>query len=205
MSLTYTYATLKTALQTWIENTDPEFVAQLDTIIALGELQLLRDLDLELFELEIPVSLTTSGYLPKPADAVAPRTLWYLDPLTQRVVIIEPRTYEYAIDYRLNAGPGNPKYMAEYTTQSWLISPVPSATIAAVLRYTKRPPGLSASVTTTWLSLKMADLLLYACLQNCEQYVKSDERIAVWKTKYNDLMGPAKVEVKRLWRAEYGR
>lgn len=201
MSVSFTYASLQSAITSWVEDTDLDFTANLDTIIGLGELKLLRDLDLELFEQQATTP-TSNGVatLTKPANYLTHRTLHYTDS-NSTLQYLQPRTFEYVIDY---GGTGDPRYFAELNETQWQLAPVPTSTLTVNVRYTTRPVGLSASMTTTWLSTNAADALLYSCLICAEEFLKSDERLPVWKAKYEqEILPRAKHELQKLVKADY--
>lgn len=204
MSYTYTYATLTSNLQSWVENTGIKFTANLDKIIQQGELKLIRDLDLDIFDTTATAS-TANGVetLARPTDMVSPRSLHYT--ASGAVVNLLPRTYEYLKDY---GGTGNPIYYAESTEANWILAPVPTSIITVTIRYIKRPSGLveiGGSVTTSWLSANVPDALFYSCLTCCEEFLKADERIPVWAKKYAEVLAAAKLELgAKMMRSEYG-
>ena len=204
MSLTLTYTTLKAAL---VDNTDDEgteFAAALDTIIALGELKLLRDLDLEIFDVTDTGTLTGSSQLvTKPTGYIAGRSL-HITVSGVRSQLFQ-RTYEYLVDYWPTAATTTttPKYYAELNDTQWYVAGTPAGSYDFTARFMKRPTGLSGSTETTWLSTYAADMLLYACLASAEEYLKADERVAVWKNEYAEKLTLGRHELRRMQRADY--
>ena len=73
----FTYLTLTQALQDWPVNYSGGYIANLPNIISLGELKLLRDLNLEIFDVnDSSFTLTTgSNTVTKPAGLVSLRTM----------------------------------------------------------------------------------------------------------------------------------
>lgn len=204
--MAFTYATLTTTLETYTEDDSPDFTDNLDTIIGLGELKLLRDLDLELFEDTATVATAAgSPTITKPPGYITNRTLDYTG-ANGRMVYLHPRTVEYCKDYTDAAGNGDPLYYAELNQTQWMISPPPVQEIAVNCRYTRRPDGLSGTTATTWLSTNVPDALLYACLIAAEEYLKSDERLPVWKQKYGEEILPsARHEVSKIVKVDYNQ
>jgi hypothetical protein len=202
---TYTYTTLRTALQSFTEDYGAEFLAALDLIIPLAEDKLLRDLDLEIFDITSSTAFTAnSPYLTKPSGDISLRSMYYTDP-TLGQVLLEQRSWEYVMDYWpvVSATTSNPKYYSEYSDTQWYIAGTPSTTSTVTMRYVKRPAGLSSTVPSTWLSTNVADLLLHSCLVSCEEYLKADPRVAVWKQEYIERLGAARFELRALRRNDY--
>lgn len=197
--ISLTYDSLITDLTTWIENQEPEFVENMPSIIGLGELRLLRDLDVELFDQVDTVSVGTNGKATKPTGYVVARTLSYVDTYGRRVFIL-PKQYEYVLDY---GGTGDPLYNAELNETEWLFAPKPSTPKTVDIRYVKRPNGLSPTTQATWFSTTVPDALFFACLVSSEDYIQEDDRMKVWKAKYEEVLALAKTEVKRLAKSEY--
>ena len=204
MPTTFTYASLTTALKNHIENQGTAFSTELDTIIGLGELKLLRDLDLEIFDSTDTGTFTASSQLvTKPTGYVAGRSLHItVSGVTSQLFL---RTYEYLIDYWPTTATTttSPKYYAELNDTQWFVAGTPASGYSFTARFMKRPSGLSGAVTTTWLSTYAADALFYACLAASEEYLKADERVALWKNEYAEKLFAARNEFRRMRRSDY--
>lgn len=197
----FTYARLKADLQSWLEDAEPDFVGNIDNIIGLGEIRLLIDLDLEIFDSVDTVVIPSTGLAPKPAGYVSARTLGYT--IGGVWTLIEPRTYEYVQD---SAGVGNPLYRAELNQTQWLVAPAPAAPLNATLRFIKRPAGLAQGTPNTWLGDNVGPALFYACLMSSAEFTKNKDMVALWSEKYTKFILPStKKEIYTLLRAEYGR
>jgi hypothetical protein len=73
----YTYATLTQAMQDWPVNQGANYVANIPQFISLGELRLLRDLNLEFFDAVDSTQVLAAGanVVTKPANIVSLRTM----------------------------------------------------------------------------------------------------------------------------------
>lgn len=119
------------------------------------------------------------------------------------VINFETRQYSWIKEFNAGAT-SNPLYYAVKNEDQWIIAPTPDAIYALTIEYIKRPAGLdSVTNTMTWLSTHAADLLLYACLVNSEEFVESSEMLQTWKQKYAELMETAKGEFRELMRRRY--
>lgn len=207
MSISYTYATLKTALIDFTEERSTEFNTNIDVIIPLAELALLRDLDLVVFDVHTQnAGQFTIGNqsVSKPSGCLVNRGLWLVSAGGSRT-LLEPRTVSFVKDYwPTPAAQGTPKYMAELSDTAWLVAPTPSAALSYDLLYTKRPTGLTSANQSTWLGTNTGDALFYACLCNSEEFLKNDPRIPVWKEKYKtEILPAAKFEFRSLVRRDF--
>lgn len=75
-TLAWTWTTLREALQAWPVKSGSGYLANLDRIIGLGELRLVRDLNLELFD-HVTTAVVEEGdrIIDKPENCIAVRTV----------------------------------------------------------------------------------------------------------------------------------
>lgn len=201
----FTYTTLKEALVAMTEETGASFEAFIDTIIPLAEVKLLRDLDVELFDTVSTLAFTAGNpLLTKPSGAIGVRTIHYTD-ANGDFVLLEPKSWEFLKDYWPNANDTTalPKYFTDHSSTQWYIGGTPSLASVVTARCIVRPTGLSSGNSTTWLSTNAGDLLYFACLAVSEQFLKADERVALWKADYAERLQVAKQELKLEDRVDY--
>lgn len=205
MSVSWTYDTLKQALQDWVEDDNTEFLDQIDTIIGLGETKVARDLNIEVLR-QIKTGQFQIGKpeVAKPAGYLSLGSLHY-EGYDGDHVYLTQRSYDWVMDYnRGDFDYGEPIYFAELNEDEWLVAPVPEANFKFEARCLVRPTGLSASNTTSWLGDNVPDALLYACLIHTEQYLKDDERVVEWRKSYEqDVLPAARDELRNLLNNEY--
>lgn len=203
----WTYDSLQQAIQDHLEEDGDELVAALPTIIGLAELRLLRDLDLEIFDVtDTSVAMTAGGLtITKPAGLVALRSMWFTPVGGGAWTPLDQKTVEYIRQYAPNpTTQGPPKFFAELTDATWLIGPTPDAAYPVVIRMMKRPDGLQTDTAGTYLSQTYPDGLLYACLYEAELFLGADERSAVWLDPYERrVLPPALYEQRRKRRRDY--
>jgi hypothetical protein len=205
MATSYTYATLVAALQETVEDSDTDFTDAIPNIIALAEDRVLRDLDLEIFDVSAASTFgVASPWLAKPPDMVGLRTMHYTDALGN-FNLIEPKTWEFARDFWPNAltTTTTPKFYVDYSDDNWAVAGTPAAGFVVTIRYIKRPAGLTALNPTTWLSKHTGDLMFYASLVASEQFLKADNRIPVWMQEYAMRLQAARRELKLEERNDY--
>lgn len=204
MAYSTTYTTLKTDLINLTDEGSAEFLASIDTIIGLGETQVLRDLDLEQFQSEVSVGNTVAGTrtIARPATLLKANSLWVT--VAGEKKPLRKRTYDYCLMYAPTvATQAEPVMYAELDETSYYLVPTPNAAYAVGAYGLVRPAGLSGSVSTTWLSTHAGDLLLYACLVASEKYLSNKAQVDTWKEDYTDRLAKAKVELRGIARDDY--
>lgn len=202
-----TYAELVAKLQAWEEDDDLEFQGSIDDIINLGEMRLWRDLDLGIFTSEDTTpTVATNELLVKPTtdtELVSFQSLWY-DNGGERT-FLELRSPDWVRDYQ--SVDAAPRFYCELDETNWALAPIPDAIYTVNVRGTTRPArlgdGTGGTVTTTWLSLHQSDMLFKACMAESEGFLKSDDRIDIWKQQYVDTLPLAKRETYTLLQQRY--
>lgn len=203
MALEYNYTTLVADLASWPEETDPQFVTEIPTLIQHGELRLLRELALTIFETTATANITSaSAAVTKPANMVSPLDLFYT--LAGEEIHLTRATREFVRAYNAQGATGSPRYYAEESETTWLLAPKPNFTQSAGLTCViiRRPAGLSSGSpsTKTWLSTYVPDLLLDSCLLAAERFLKNDARWATVKRDFDLKVSDAKAELAQLRR-----
>lgn len=200
-----TYAEISANLQAWLEDDDAEFVGSIDDIINLGEMRLWRDLDLSIFTSEDTAATAASTEtLTKPTtdtELVTWQSLWY-DNAGERT-FLQLRSVDFVRDYQTPGATAAPLYYAELSETDWALAPIPDGIYTVNTRGTTRPTRLSATQTTTWLSLHQDDLLFKACLAEAESFLKADDRAPKWMEEYVGALPLAKRETYTMLQERY--
>jgi hypothetical protein len=197
---TFTYTTLKEALQRHTEDDFDDFTAELDTLIGLAELRVLRDLDLTIFDVtdETIVTAAGSNQITKPTGTITVQ--W----LRSTLGPIDPRPLDWIEDYLQDADQGQPRFFAEESESTIRVAPVPDIVYSLKFRINKRPTGLGVSTPTTWLSEKVGDLLFAACMIEAEKFVREfDQGKKQYEQDYQMLLVQARAEHKDIVRRQY--
>ena len=198
MASSYTLAALKTSLKDFAEDQGTDFSGSLDDLIKLAEDKVLIDMDLDIFDatgsMTLSIATQTSSV---PTDFLKVRSMFYTSGTTR--TFMEPRTYEYLVDYWPNTGTtGTPLYWAPYTPTTVYVAPLPSVVLTATARGIKRPVSVVTDTAGSWLSLNCGSLLLKACLVVAGQFNIADERNVLWKTEYLEDLTARRIEFRHL-------
>jgi hypothetical protein len=85
---------------------------------------------------------------------------------------------------------GKPKYYAHWDNDNWVVAPTPDKAYTLTLAYIKQPTTITTSdSTTTEISTKQPDLLLYACLVETFKFLKGpDNMIQLYEASYKEAI-----------------
>ena len=177
--MSYTYATLKQAIQDYTENTETSFVTNLPLFIRSAEERILKSVQLNLFRKNASGSMTNGNkYLRMPTDFLAPYSLSYTS--SSEEVFVEFKDVSFIQTYNPNSTvTGLPKYYASFDVSNFILAPTPNASFTAELHYLYRPTSITAGSDsgTTWLS-ENADLtLLYGSLIEAYIFMKGEQDV----------------------------
>ena len=96
----------------------------------------------------------------------------------------------YAPDPDNSSDRGRPKYFAHWDNDNWVVAPTPDAAYVLTMAYIKQPTTITTSnSTTTELSTKQPDLLLYACLSEAFKFLKGPENmLQIYEASYQEAL-----------------
>ena len=96
----------------------------------------------------------------------------------------------YAPDPDNSSDRGRPKYFAHWDNDNWVVAPTPDAAYVLTMAYIKQPTTITTSnSTSTELSTKQPDLLLYACLVETFKFLKGpDNMIQLYEASYQEAI-----------------
>ena len=189
--MSFTYTTLKTAIQDYLDSTETSFVNNLPTFITTAEERILKNVQLDDFRRTQVGNLTASGpYLETPADYLSPFSLAVIDSSSNYSYLLLKHV-SWIRDYTPNSSTtGTPKYYAEFDDNTFIIAPSPDAAYEVELHYYHRPASLTTTSgsETTWLSKNAPNTLLYGSLVEACTYLKNYEAIPAYEEKFQDAL-----------------
>lgn len=197
------YSEIVDNIQAWTENDATEFTTKIPTIINLAELRIYKDVDLTIARKEATLATPIIGQslLPAPSDLIVPR--WVR--ISNGGYIMQ-KDESFIREYLATAATsGTPKYYATAASgANLLFAPsFSSESISVQIGYTYRPTPLSASNTTTWLSLNAWDVLLFACMVESAGFMKMEQQdLANWEARYTASADALRIEEQRRRRTD---
>jgi hypothetical protein len=174
--MSFTYSTLKSAIQNYADNTETTFVANLDNFIKAAEQRILNSIDLQYFRKNVSGTVTADNqYLAVPSDYLASFSLSVVNSSNKEFLLEKDVNYIQSVNPN-SATTGVPKYYAYFDINNFILAPTPSANAVAELHYFYRPASLTAAGDsgTTWLSTNAPNAMLYGSLVEAYIYMKGE-------------------------------
>jgi hypothetical protein len=201
-----TYDELVTNIRNYTEVGANVFTdAVINTFITLAENRILRDIDLDVFKLEVTGNLTSGNkFLSAPSDILTHRYLMVTSGTDQ--IFLDFRDTSFMKEYWPNgATTGIPKYYSVWDQNTFYIAPTPNASLVVEMGYIYRPEQLSSTNNTTWISTNAPEALFYACLIQAYSYTKGPpDMMATFDTSYKQSIQGLGIEQQgRRRRDEY--
>ena len=189
--MSYTYTTLKTAIQDYLDSTETSFVTNLPTFITTTEERIFKNVQLDDFRKNQVGNFTASGpYLECPTDYLAPFSMAVIDSSSNYNYLLLKQV-SFIRDYSPNASTtGLPKYYAEFDNNTFMVAPTPDSAYEVELHYYYRPASLTTTTgsETTWLSENAPNAMLYGSLVEACTYLKNYETIPVYESKFQEAL-----------------
>jgi len=210
--MAYTYANLKTDLRSYTEVDDTVLTAAICTTITKNaENRIYREADNDDNRFYATSNLTIGNrYVTIPTDL---RIIRYAQLTNDNVspnvhVYLERKDTSFMTEYydTPSTSSGLPKYYANWDAIYWLVAPTPDRAYEITLAYIKQPDSITTSdSTTTYLSNKYQDLLLYATLLEAYGYLKGPQNlIQYYQQSYQQALQSYAIEQQgRRRRDEY--
>ena len=199
--MSFTYATLKTAIQDYTDNAESTFVSNLALFIKEGEERILKNVQLSLFRKNSSGSTTASNkYLNIPSDFLSPLSLSVVNSSSNE--FLEYKDVNFVQTFTPNpATTGTPRYYSLFDVSNFILAPTPDATYTAELHYNYRPASLTAGADsgTTWLSDNAPNAMLYGSLVEAYPFMKGDPDLL---NTYNQRFSEAIVSLKNFGEAK---
>tara|TARA_E500000318_G_scaffold110403_1_gene125731 strand:+ start:2755 stop:3399 length:645 start_codon:yes stop_codon:yes gene_type:complete len=198
--MSFTYSTLKTAIQDYLEVSETTFTNELPTFIQEAEDRIFSFVQLPKQRKNVQGTLTTGNrFLATPTDFYAPMSL----------AVISSDTYDYLDfkhpsfikEYSSGTTRAKPKYYSLFDDAAFEVSPMPDSDYTIELHYLHKPVSLTAGSDsgTTFLSTDYSDALLYGSLVEGAIFLKEPSDVIT------QLEGRFKEAVARMKNTSEGR
>ena len=185
--MSFTLATLKTAIQDYADNSETSFVTNLPNFIKAAEEKIFKGVDLDIFRKNVTSAFTSSDqFLSVPTDYLASFSLQITTSGSESFLL--QKDVNYLREYTpASSTTGLPKYYARFDTDNFIVAPTPGSNYTLELHYYYRPASLTAGADggTTWLSTNAPFALLYGSLIEAYYYMKGEpDVIAQYEKNY---------------------
>ena len=185
--MSFTLATLKTAIQDYADNSETSFVTNLPNFIKAAEEKIFKGVDLDIFRKNVTSAFTSSDqFLSVPTDYLASFSLQITTSGSESFLL--QKDVNYLREYTpASSTTGLPKYYARFDSDNFIVAPTPNSNYTLELHYYYRPASLTAGADsgTTWLSTNAPFALLYGSLIEAYYYMKGEpDVIAQYEKNY---------------------
>ena len=185
--MSFTLATLKTAIQDYTDNSETSFVTHLPDFIKAAEEKIFKSVDLDYFRKNVTSAFTSSDqFLSVPSDYLASFSLQITSSGSESFLL--QKDVNYLREYTpAPTTTGLPKYYARFDEDNFIVAPTPNSNYTLQLNYYYRPASLTAGADsgTTWVSTNAPFALLYGSLIEAYYYMKGEpDVIAQYEKNY---------------------
>ena len=184
--MSFTLATLKTAIQDYTDNSESTFVTHLPNFIKAAEEKVLKSVDLDIFRKNVTSTLTSSDqYLTVPSDLLAVFSLQITTSGSESFLL--QKDVNFLREYTpASSTTGLPKYYAKFDADHFILAPTPNSNYTVELHYFYKPTSLTAGSDsgTTWLSTNAPFALLYGSIIEAYIFMKGEPDVI---QNYNGL------------------
>jgi len=174
--MSFTYDSLKQAIQDYTENTETTFVSNLDLFIKNTEERILKIAQLEVFRKNASGALTASNkFLAVPSDYLASYSVCITNGSDKEFLLFKDVNFVQSFNPN-PATTGVPRYYAQFDVGNFILGPTPNSNYAVDIHYFYRPASLTAGAGsgTTWLSTNASVALLYGSLIEAYTFMKGE-------------------------------
>ena len=188
--MAYTFTTLKTAIQDYVQSTETTFTSQLSRFIINAEERILKECQLDVFR-KSSQGLASSGsqYLAKPTDFLSQNSLSVIVSSSKQFLLYKQVTMLQ--DYTPNpTTTGAPKYYADWDNDTFLLAPTPDDNYTMELHYFYRPTSITASGDgTSWLGTNAELAMLYGSLVEAYTFLKGEQDLlGLYNTRFQESL-----------------
>ena len=174
--MSFTLATLKTAIQDYTDNSETSFVTNLPNFIKGAEEKIFKSVDLDYFRKNVTSAFTLSDqFLTVPSDYLASFSLQITTSGSERFLL--QKDVNFIREYTpASSTTGVPKYYSRFDVDNFIVGPTPDANYSLELHYYYRPDSITAGADsgTTWISTNAPFALLYGSLIEAYYYMKGE-------------------------------
>mgnify|MGYP003108980253 FL=1 len=198
--MSFTKATLTTAIQDYTDNSETTFVNNIPNFIKAAEEKILKSVDLDYFRKNVTSALTSSdAFLTVPSDYLASFSLQITTSGSESFIL--QKDVNFIREYTpASSTTGLPKYFARFDENNFILAPTPDSNYTIELHYFYRPDSLTAGSDsgTTWVSTNAPFALLYGSLVEAYTFMKGEPDVI---QNYNGLFTQYLERVKDLGEA----
>ena len=193
--MAYTYTTLKTAIQDFVEDSGTTFVANLDNFIQNAEQRIFSESDLPLDRKNSTGNTTANNkYLSSPDDFLSTYSLSIVCSGTHHFLLNKDVNFLQTFDPDPDTTRGMPKYYSLWDENTFILSPTPDQSYEVELHYYYKPVSITTSTDgTSWFGTNAQNALLYGSLVEAYTFLKGEpDLIKLYNDRYMEALSRVK-------------
>jgi hypothetical protein len=191
--MSWTFTTLKSAIEDYTQNTETSFVSNLPTFIVQAEDRIIKSVELPNFRKNVTGTFTASNqYLSTPSDYLYPYSLAVLDDDSNYSYLLNTDVSFMREAYPLVSTTGTPKHYAQFDDTTFIVGPTPNSNFTTELHYFYIPQSITESSDgTTWLGTNASEVLLYASLLEAYTFMKGEPDLMMnYEKRFQEALQP---------------
>ena len=193
----FTYSSLKTAIQDYLDSSETTFVNNLNNFITTTEERILKNVQLPVFRKNVTGTLSqTNTYLSTPDDYLSSFSLAVIDGSNNYSYLLLKQV-SFIRDFTPQAATtGKPLYYAQFDEDSFIVAPTPDTDYSVELHYYYRPASLTtlADSGQSCLSENAPNAMLYGSLVEGAYFLKLDpQSISLYENKFQEALSTLKL------------
>lgn len=187
-----TYDSLVEDVITYSERNDASFVSQIPRLIMLTEQSIAAEIK-TLMQLNVVNTTLTA------TDPVLQKPARWRKTISMKIngQPVLNRSMDYVTQFQTESDNGQPLYYGDYDYDHWALAPIPNSAYPLQIIYYSRIQPLDVENQENLLTREAPQALLYGTLLQAQGFLKSLDKIQVWKTYYNDAIAALKGEDQR--------
>jgi len=183
------YDSLVADIINYSERTDADFVATIPTIISLAENSIAAELKALL---QLNVVETTLAQLQSVLNKPARWRKTISMKINGEPILL--RSQDYVAQMQTESANGKPLYYSDYDYSNWNFAPIPDQQYPVEIIYYSLVQPLDTTNQQNLFTATVPQLMLYACMYHAQIFLKALDKIAVWKSYYQDALASIKQE-----------
>lgn len=190
-----TYAELLASIQTYTENDETTFVAEIPTFVKQTEERIFHTIQFPVYRRNQTSTFTIGNeYLQAPSDFVSAFSMSVTDGSSNEQFLLNKDVNFIREAYPSSATQGLPRYYTLFDDDTFLVGPTPDVAYAVELHFSRKPETI-VTASTTWIGDNAEAALLYGSLIEAYTFMKGEQDIIqLYDGKYQEAM----VRVKEL-------
>lgn len=186
-----TYDSLVADVIRYSERNDASFVDQIPRLIMMAEQEIAAQVK-TLWQLNVVTTTLTPGsqgsVLEKPAR--------WRKTVSMKIngTPVTLRSQDYVSQFQSQSEAGQPIYYSDYDYNHWMFGPVPDDDYTVEIIYYSRIQPLDAQNQENLITREAPQAILFGTLLQAQGYLKSLDKLNVWKDMYSTSLAALKAE-----------